>query len=350
MKRPEILKILQELVHARGPSGHEDEVRKYCRKKLTKLCDKITEDPAGNLIGFIKGKKSNDPIRLMAHMDELSLIVKRINEDGSLRVNPVGGLLPSDLGQGPVEILGDTKIFTGIISAHCIHVTEETKGRWRSVPHGEGKMPRWDEMTIFTGKTVKELEKAGVHSGTRVVVSQSRRQIEEVGSYLGGYFFDNRAAIAIGLCTLSLMKKKPHQDIYFVLTTEEEIGCHGASFASRTLPGHTTIAIDVGPAEEEYAIDLNENPIVVYQDSFGVYTKSLTDDLLKAGKKARLKPQCATWGNYGSDASAAKRYGQTAKSGLICIPTRNTHGFEIIHKDGIMNVAKLLHTYLSMLN
>lgn len=339
--------MLQDLVNARGPSGFEQEVRDYCRKQLKNLCQKIVEDPAGNLIGFVKGKKSDDPVRLMAHMDELSLIVKRINEDGSLRVNPVGGLLPSDLGQGPVDILGDQDCISGIISAHSIHVTEETKGRWRSVPHGEGKVPRWDEMTVFTGKTEKELEKAGVHAGTRVVVSQSRRQIAEVGDFLGGYFFDNRAAIAVGLYTLSLLKTKPRQDLYFVLTTEEEIGCHGASFASRTLPGYKTIAIDVGPAEKEYAIEFNEQPILVYQDSFGVYTKKLTDDLLKAGRKAKLKPQCATWGNYGSDASASKRYGQSAQSGLVCIPTRNTHGFEIIHRDGIAHAAKLLKAYLA---
>ncbi len=285
----------------------------------------------------------------MAHLDELSLIVKRINDNGSLRVNPVGGLLPADIGQGPVEILGAKKNLPGIISAGCIHTTEETKGRWRSLPKGDDKSRRWEEMHIFTGKSKKDLEKAGVHPGTRVVVAKSRRKIEEVGPYLAGYFFDNRAAVAIGICALSLLKKsrkKPKQDVYLCLTTEEEIGAHGSSYACRTLPGDAAIAIDVGPAAKEYDVELNENPIIVYQDSFTVYTKSLSDALQEAAKKAKVKTQCATWSNYGSDASLAKRHGQTAQSALVCIPTENTHGFEIIHSEGILNAAKLLAQFL----
>ena len=60
--------------------------------------------------------KEAPAIRLMAHMDEISMIVKRINEDGSLRVDPLGGILPGAIGQCPVDILGDQEKFSGVLS------------------------------------------------------------------------------------------------------------------------------------------------------------------------------------------------------------------------------------------
>ena len=60
-----------------------------------------------------RGGKGGPAIRLMAHMDEISMIVKRINEDGSLRVDPLGGILPGAIGQCPVDILETKRNFQG---------------------------------------------------------------------------------------------------------------------------------------------------------------------------------------------------------------------------------------------
>src|SRR5580704_14601807 len=108
--------LLQSLIDARGPCGQEEEVREVCRGALHPLADEIWVDPAGNLIGKIHGKEATKAIRIMVHMDEISMIVKRINDDGTLRVNPLGGLFPGSFGQGPVDILGDKEILTAVLS------------------------------------------------------------------------------------------------------------------------------------------------------------------------------------------------------------------------------------------
>jgi putative aminopeptidase FrvX len=59
-----------------------------------------------------------------------------------------------------------------------------------------------------------------------------------------------------------------------------------------------------------------------------------------------MVPQCASLEIYGSDATAAKIVGQTASAGLLCIPTENTHGYEIVQRTGIENCARLLAAYL----
>lgn len=333
--------LLSDLIALKGPSGQEDEVLGYCEKKLKPLVDDLWVDAAGNLIGLKKGKSSKEPTLIMAHLDELSLIVKRVEENGTLRVNPLGGIYPFDFGQGPVEILGDKKSLPGIISGRSVHTTEETKDRWRSMPRGGDKPLRWEEMHVFTGLSVKELEKAGVHPGSRVVIGKARRTLEEVGPYVAGHFFDNRASVAAALVLANALKK-PSQDLYFVFTTEEEIGAHGASFAAQKIPNRQVIAIDVAPVAEEYQTVLNEEPVIVYQDAVSVYTKALCDDLFKAAEKIKLKPQRAIFSNYGSDASLAKQRGGAAKAALIALPTENTHGFEIIHPKSVDNVALTL--------
>jgi putative aminopeptidase FrvX len=343
--------LLQSLIYARGPCGQEDEVREVCRAELHAVADEVWVDPAGNLIGKVNGMDSSKAIRVMVHMDEISMIVKRINEDGSLRVNALGGLFPFSVGQGPVDILGDNHSFTGILSFGSLHITKESP--WHKlIPEdhrGQGKTPLWEDVFVVTRKTAQELKEAGVHPGTRVVIARSRRTLHVFQDCIGGYFFDNRASIAIALSALQKMKEKgqrPQADVYFVATCNEELGGHGASYASRTLPGDTTFAIDVGPVSKEYCISLSPSPIIVYQDGAAVYDKTISDHLRCLGEELGLPIACSIWGGYSSDSSLALSRGQSAKSVLLCFPVENTHGFEIMHKDSMAHCATLLAAYL----
>ncbi len=350
MKQSHIFELLQSLMIAKGPCGEEDEVRLICKKQLESLTDEIWIDAAGNLIGKISGSKP-DPakaINLMVHMDELSLIVKRINEDGSLRVNPLGGIHPFNFGQGPVDIMGDKKTFSGILSFGCMHTTKETPSINKMTPEdhrGQGKTPGWEDVSVVTRMSPIELKKAGVHPGTRIVIGQSRRQLHHFQDCIAGYFLDNRASIAIALTALQQLKK-PKNDIYFVATCSEEIGAHGASYAARTLPAELTLAIDVGPVAKEYNTILSPDPIIVYQDAVALYDKKICDQMVSLSEKLGQKPQTAIFGSYGSDASLAYSRGQSAKAALLCFPVENTHGYEIAHKDSLNSCADLLQAFL----
>ena len=340
--------LLQKLIEARGPAGQEDEVREICLEQLRSLCDEVRTDPAGNVIGRIRGKDGTLPenaIRIMAHMDEIAMIVKRINPDGTLRINNLGSTRPCDFGQGPVEILADSGILPGIVSIAPQHTTKETP----NMEATKTGMMEWQHVHVFTGHSAEDMEKLGVGAGTRVVIARERRKIVLVGDFLGGYFMDDRAGIVTALETATLLRnarKKPAQDVYFVMTTEEERGGIGASYAARALPGNLVVGIEVGPASDEYGIKLNAEPVVVFGDVRCGYTKPVADRLLETARKLGMKPQRAVLENYNCDASVSKSYGQSPCAALVCIPTQNTHGYEIIHRDGIRNCARLLATFL----
>lgn len=344
---PTFLILLQSLVNAFGPCGQENEVRELCQKELQPLVDEMWTDPAGNLIGKIYGVDP-DPdksIRLMMHMDEISLIVKKINSDGSLIVAPLGGIYPFSSGQGPVEILGDNKNIKGILSFGAVHLKNESFSNQSNL----SREKQWEEALVITRKSLEDLEMAGIHPGTRIVQARSRRQLEIFEDCIAGYFLDNRAGITTAICALKQLKEnnqKPKRDVYFVATCSEECGCHAASYASRTLPGEITIAIDTSLLSEKFQTTLNQYPIIAYKDAASLYDKTISDHLVYLSKKLNQKPQCCIIEGGGTDASAAHIRGQTAKCAFIGIPAENLHGFEIIHKDSIPACAELLIQYL----
>ncbi|HTL51890.1 MAG TPA: peptidase M42, partial [Planctomycetota bacterium] len=250
---------------------------------------------------------------------------------------------------GPVDILADSGVLPGVLSVGPLHTTDETLDAWKAKVTGGNKALIWPQVHVFTRQSAAALAKAGVHAGTRMVIAQSRRHLVEVGDCLAGYFLDDRVCLTIMLAAameLRAAKTKPAHDVYLVATCQEEIAGGSAAHAARTLPGATTLAIDVGPVAQEYGTELSDAPIVVYCDARGVYTQAVCDRLLAIGRKMKLEPQTAHWESYGSDASCSKQVGNTPRTGLLCIPTENTHGFEIIPKGAILPCAKLLAEYL----
>ena len=342
-----LVAVLQELIFARGPVGQEKEVRVISERLLKGLCDEVWIDEAENVCGVIKGKGSKETpiVRIMAHMDENGMLVKRVNADGTLRVRNLGGINPGNIGQGPVDILADSGVIPGVLSLGPMHSSSETPNPYAT----RTEAMAWNHMFVFTRKSAEELAKLGVHAGTLVAIAGERRTLFEVGDCIGGWFMDDRAGIAIILGALALLKEKkerPENDVYVAMTTQEEIGAIGASYASRKLPGDITLAVDVGPVASEYRTELTADPIIAFGDGSSIYSKTVSNRLLELAQKEGIKTQTAVWESYGSDASISKRYGQSALSGLLCIATENTHGYEIITKEGLLSSARLLAEYM----
>jgi putative aminopeptidase FrvX len=283
-------------------------------------------------------------------MDELSMLVKRIDSDGSPHLTHLGTMYPGNFGLGPVTVLGDRDRLIGVLSLGSEHTTEESQRIWETKPDGGDKAMSWRHVFVFTGRTPEELADAGVQVGTRICVDHSKRALVEFGDYIGCYFMDDRALVAALLDAAAMLKKReqrPVNDVYFVLTTSEEIGGIGGSYASRTLPGELTLALEVGPTEPEYGTTVGGGPIVAYSDAQCVYDKGLADRLMAIADKLGMSPQAAALGAFESDASHAKASGLTPQAGLLCLPTLNTHGYEVIRKDAIPVIAEVLVEFLA---
>lgn len=340
--------LLQELLLAYGPCGQEDAVREVCRRELAPIVDETWVDTAGNLVGVLRGG-DGPAVRVMAHMDELSMLVKRVDPDGILHLTPLGTMYPGNFGLGPVAVLGSHTTVCGVLALGSEHTTHESTRIWRTKPDQGDKALDWPDVYVFTGLTSDELTQAGVAAGTRVCVERTRRTLTEVGhDYLGCYFLDDRAAVtALLMCAAELSSgPAPTGDVYFVFTVNEELGGLGGTYASRTLPGELTLALEVGPTEPEYGTSVHGGPIVAYGDAMCIYDRDVADGLMDVARGLGLHPQSAVLGAFESDASHSKANGACARAGLLCLPTLSTHGYEVIARSAIPDMAAVLTRFL----
>ena len=341
--------LLQELLSTFGPCGQEDAVRDICHRELAPRVDEAWVDEAGNLVGLVRGSGEGPATRVLAHMDELSMLVKRVESDGTLRLTQLGTMYPGNFGLGPVAMLGDKETLCGVLTLGSEHTTKESQGIWETKPDGGDKALDWTHVYVFTGRTPDQLSGAGIRPGTRVCVDGSKRTLVEFGDYLGCYFLDDRAPVVALLEAarrLQETRRRPAGDVYLVFTTNEEIGGIGGSYASKSLPGDLTLALEVGPAEAEYGTTVGGGPIVGYSDAQCVYDKEIADQLMSVATELELTPQPAVLGAFESDASHAKASGLSPRAGLLCLPTLSTHGYEVIRRDAIPEMSAVLVEFL----
>lgn len=365
--------LLQELLWAYGPCGQEDAVRAVCARELQPVVDDMWTDDAGNLIGYIRAadtpsddaamqdhrhrsKHTAGPsaaTRVMAHMDELSMLVKRIEPDGSLHLTHLGVMYPGNFGLGPVAVLGDHETLTAVLTLGSEHTTKESPRIWETKPDQGDRALDWTHVYVFTGRSHEDLAAAGVRPGTRVCIDRSKRTLVDIGDYVGCYFMDDRASITALLRAARLLHdrgQRPAEDVYLVFTTNEEIGGVGGSYASAGLPGTLTLALEVGPTEQEYATSVTGGPIVGYSDALCVYDKEVADRLMTIATDRGLTPQAAVLGAFESDASHAKASGLTPRAGLLCLPTLSTHGYEVMARHAIDDMAVIIVDFLLQLD
>ena len=98
----------------------------------------------------------------------------------------------------------------------------------------------------------------------------------------------------------------------------------GGVYASRTLPGTVTVALEVGPAEAEYSTTVCGGPIVAYSDAQCTYDKAIANRLMDIADGLGLDPQPAVLGAFESDASHAVASGLAARGGPA-VPSHLEH-------------------------
>ncbi|MGY1811490.1 M42 family metallopeptidase [Blastococcus sp. SYSU D00820] len=349
MPRPSS-ELLDELLRTYGPVGQEDAVRDVVRRELEPLADETWVDAAGNLVALVRGegRPGTPVVRVVAHLDELTMMVKRVEPDGTLRVTSLGVMHPGNFGLGPVAVLGDEETLTAVLTLGSEHTTTDSPRIWQTKPDQGDQALDWSHVYVFTGRTAEELAAAGVHPGTRVCVHDSRRGLLRFGDFHGSWFLDDRAALTALVRAAELLRAggPPPADVYLVASTSEEMGGIGAGYAARTLPGDVTLAVEVGPAEAEYQVSVDDGPVVAYADDSVAYDKRICDHLLALGRELGLDPRAAVWQSFDSDASHAKASGQTAQAALLSLPTLSTHGYEVMHTETVERCARLLAAYL----
>ena len=142
------MELMKELSLAPGVASCEEEVAKIITRELKDVADDIETDSMGNLIATKKGEKKAPKVMLAAHMDEIGLMVRYIDDNGYLKFSTIGGINDQMLMNQTVTVhssVGENVI--GVIGSKPPHVT---------TPEERKKVVKADDMFIDIGAKDKE--------------------------------------------------------------------------------------------------------------------------------------------------------------------------------------------------
>jgi putative aminopeptidase FrvX len=127
---PSTQELLRNLSDAFGPPGHEEDVREFISDLVRPLVDEMYTDVTGNLIALRKGKSAKK-LMLDAHMDEVGLMVRFIDENGFLKFAKLGGWDDRIFAGHRVKFrTRGGEFYSGVIGMIPPHVlTEEQRGK-----------------------------------------------------------------------------------------------------------------------------------------------------------------------------------------------------------------------------
>jgi len=343
--REEIIELLNRVLITHSPGDIEYEMDEIVKEHLSKCADEVFHDPHDNIYVKFAGKQGGPLTLISAHKDELSLIVRKIDDDGKIWLEPIGGSMPFKYGEGPFDLITSCGIIEGILCIGSAHSSDLSSRVYRA----KTGLLTWEIVYLDCKLDQKQLKEHNVMVGDRAVIGRRRKQPLYLNNeYVCGYALDDKAAVVILLILAKKLKETPPiHDVCIAITSREEAGVSGGAYISRHLDPFNFIAVEIVPVVEEYPLKMNGQPVVLFKDGIYHYHPELTRDLISAGKRCNIECQTAVIRSFGSDASVTAKEGLSGRSACIGFPTENTHGYEIAQLTALENCVSVLFDYFT---
>jgi len=238
--------LLKRLVETPGVSGNERPVREVIRNEIEDHVDEVEVDDFGNLIAR---KGSGDKTLMMdAHMDQIGMGVRRIDEEGFIRISRIGGMYPVSIVNQRVTVhTSEGEDLTGVIGAKPSHLVENP---------GDSDLPQMKKAFVDVGaKDAEDLRERGVRVGDYITFD---REFEDmINGYVTGPAFDNRIGCAMAIEAL----KRFDQDfeLVTVFSAQEEVGAKGARTSTFEVDPDVALVLETARAGDVPNMDIDES-------------------------------------------------------------------------------------------
>jgi putative aminopeptidase FrvX len=331
MKFTDLKKTLREMTNIPAPSGYETRMAAYMNSALEPYAREVWTDRAGNVIARFKGSAENAKrVMVFAHMDQLGLITKRIEDDGFIRMERLGGVPERILPCLELHVLTeDGGIVKGVCGMKSHHVTAADE---KYIAQPVGKL-----YLDIGADSASAASSMGVEIGNPIVYKPSFMEL--VNGRVTATSIDNRGGCAV-LASLApeLEKNPPPCDTYIVGSVTEEFNLRGAIVAARAIKPDIAICLDIMLAADTpdtrglADVKLGGGPALSMYNFHGRGTlngliphPSVARLAKSAARKAGLPLQLSAGIGSLTDAS----YVQLTETGVACVdlgfPCRYTH-------------------------
>ena len=334
-----VKELLKKLSNAHGVSGSEGSVYDIIKRELKGSVDEIKEDTMGNLIAIKSGGKFS--VMLAAHMDEIGLMVKYIDDKGFIRFVTLGGWFAPTLYNQRVIFHGSKGQVYGVIGGKPPHMMDEDERK---------KVMKTDDMFVDVGaKNPADVSELGIAVGTPVTID--REFTELANGRVTGKAFDNRAGVAMLIKAIKSMKSP--NTVYAVFTVQEEVGLKGARTSSYALDPDCAVATDVtipgdhpGIDKKDANVEMGKGPVITIVDAAGrglIASRPLITWLCEAADKNDIPVQLEVGSGGTTDATAIHLTKGGIPSTTISIATRYIHSpVEVLDLQDIEEGVRLI--------
>jgi endoglucanase len=331
--------LLERLSNAVGVSGREDEVAEVVRAELQGHVDEIRRDAMGNLIAVRKG--SDPSCMVAAHLDEIGLMVKHIDEKGFIRFVPLGGWFEQTLLNERVVFRTKRGPVYGVIGSKPPHLLEEEERK---------KPVKVENMFIDVGaRSEAEVKEAGIGVGSVACLDRQVRPL--LNGRVTGKAFDNRAGLAVMIEAIKNTKSK--HTLYAVGTVQEEVGLKGAKTSAFGLRPSVALALDVslpgdypGMEKKDSSLELGKGPSLTVTDASGrgiIVSEAVLRWLTETAEAHGIPYQLDVARGGTTDATAISLTRAGIPTGVISIPTRYLHsGVEVLDLSDLKAASELV--------
>jgi endoglucanase len=265
-----------------------------------------------------------------AHMDEIGLMVTHVDNHGFVRFTSLGGVYPRNLPGGRVSFVNGTK---GVIG---IEPTEHAN-----------EVSALDKLFIDIGVTSKE--NCPVKTGD---VAAFERPFLDMGDRLVAKSMDDRIGCAVAIEVLRKLKPTTHE-IYFVFTTQEEVGTRGAQTSAYSIEPELGFSIDVTgwgdtPGQRNLEIALGKGPAIKIRDGGMISDPRIVDWMVSTAEKGKLPYQREVLLGGTTDARAMQLVRSGVPVGCVSLPCRYVHSpSEMVDITDVENAVKLVTALLN---
>ena len=331
---------LERLSNISSPAGQEWSACDILKLIFSEYCDEVQVDSFFNVSGYRKGcGQKPRKIAVMAHVDEIGMMVVSIDKNGFLYFSAVGGIDPSVLLAQEVVIHGKKDIF-GVIGAKPPHLLgEEERNKTLDIKN----------LCIDTGFTcdkIKELVSIGDYITFRPAFASLHN------SRVYGKALDNRAGVAALIEAMRMCADEKHEDdIYFIATSQEEFHMAGANKVLYDLCPDIAVILDAchGDIDDEAQEDffpLGRGPAIGVGP---VLDKNLSRFLIDLCKEHAIPFQIdVEHYDTGTEAWTSQVSRDGIPTCLISVPVRYMHTpCETMDLNDLSNTARLVYNFIS---
>ncbi|GAU79788.1 M42 family metallopeptidase [Fusibacter sp. 3D3] len=325
--------LLKKLTQLWGVAGREKAVHDFIKNEIISDVDQCYSDALGNLIAVKKGNGRGKKIMIAAHMDEIGLQVTKIEPDGRIKAHSVGWVWASAVYNDKVVFQNGT---VGVVG--CEGKIEDAKNDTT-------------KLYIDIGCTSKEETLKYVNIGDYCGFMGPYHEMKD--QKICAKSIDDRVGCYILIEAIKQIKAPTENDLYFVFTVQEEVGCRGAVVAAERIKPDIGIAIDITP-DHIYPSDLSgsnavgEGVAIKVGDPSAMIDEALLNQMINCCEKHEIKYQRDVMDRGGTDISSINRSNYGVRVAGISIVTRYPHSQSaLISLEDVTHAINLVKHYVT---